>query len=229
MAQTQAAAGLSVYQIFNLCQKSNAAHAKCVGLLWQLERSNSEKCLADIFACVKHVLLVPQVRQSLVPRLITRGADSVSKHKRRSRAAFLQGEMHGDRIVRFITGFVAGRDPAREDDCDTFAERLLRQLISLVTARDKSVRARCCQLVQLIFNNLRADELDEDVLDSMQESMLERLADKVPVVRTQAVSALPRLCDPGDVSLTANKLHAISCLMHIYQHIWMTSQLCTEQ
>ncbi|KAA6419997.1 MAG: condensin complex non-smc subunit, partial [Trebouxia sp. A1-2] len=168
MARTQAAAGLSVYQIFNLCQKSNAAHAKCVGLLWQLERSNSEKCLADILNCFKHVLLIPQ------------------------------GEMNGERVVRFITGFVAGRDPAREEDCDTFAEKLLRQLINLVTARDKSVRTRCCQLVQVIFNNLRADELDEDLLDSMQESMLERLADKVPAVRTQAVSALPRLCDPGD-------------------------------
>jgi len=203
-----------VYQIFNLCQKSNAAHAKCVGILWQLERSNSDKCLEDIFTCVKHVLLIPQVRHSPTQRLITRGAGTF-KRKRRSRADFLQGEMNGDRIVRFITAFVAGRDPAREDDCDTFAEKLLRQLISLVTARDKSVRARCCQLVQVIFNNLRADELDEDLLDSMQESMLERLADKVPAVRTQAVSALPRLCDPGDVSLAAEQSYAISCLMHI--------------
>ncbi|DBA76941.1 TPA: hypothetical protein ACH3X1_009536 [Trebouxia sp. C0004] len=168
MARTQAATGLSVYQIFNLCQKSNAAHAKCVGLLWHLERSNSDKCLQDIFMCVKHVLLIPL------------------------------GETNGDRIVRFITKFVAGRDPAREEACDTFAEKLLRQLINLVTARDKSVRARCCQLVQIIFNNMRADELDEDLLDSMQESMLERLADKVPAVRSHAVSALPRLCDPGD-------------------------------
>ena len=75
MARTQAAAGLSVYQIFNLCQKSNAAHAKCVGLLWQLERSNSEKCLADILNCFKHVLLIPQVRHSLIRGLITRGAE----------------------------------------------------------------------------------------------------------------------------------------------------------
>jgi len=124
--------------------------------------------------------------------------------------------MNGDRIVRFITHFVANRDPAREEDCDTFAEKLLRQLINLVTARDKSVRARCCQLVQVIFNNLRADELDEDLLDSMQESMLEGLADKVPAVRMQAVSGLPRLCDPGDVSLAADKLHTMSCLMHVY-------------
>lgn len=229
MARTQAATGLSVYQIFNLCQKSNAAHAKCVGLLWQLERSNSEKFLADILTCLKHVLLIPQVRISLIQRLITRGAEGYSKRKRRFRADFLQGEMNGDRIVRFITDFVAGRDPAREEDCDTFAEKLLRQLINLVTARDKSVRARCCQLVQVIFNNLRADELDEGLLDSMQESMLERLADKVPAVRTQAVSALRRLCDPGDVSLDADNLHAISCLMHIYQRIWMRSQLCIEQ
>lgn len=108
--------------------------------------------------------------------------------------------MSGDRIVRFITSFVASRDPAREEECDTFAEKLLRLLISLVTARDKSVRARCCQFVQVIFNSLKADELDEELLDSMQDTMLLRLGDKVPAVRVQAVQALPRLCEPGDVS-----------------------------
>ena len=54
--------------------------------------------------------------------------------------------------------------------------------------------------MQLIFNNLAADELDSELLDTMQEAMLLRLEDKVPAVRAQAVQALPRLCDPGEVS-----------------------------
>ena len=111
----------------------------------------------------------------------------------------VQGELSGEGIVRFVDRFLAGRDHDREAECDTFAEKLLRLLISLVTARDKSVRVRCCQLVQVMFNGMAADELDEELLDSMQDTMLQRLEDKVPAVRAQAVKALPRLCNPGDV------------------------------
>lgn len=109
--------------------------------------------------------------------------------------------MSGVRLVRFIAHFLAGRDPSREAECDNFAEKLLKLLINLVTARDKSVRTRCCQLVQVIFNGLTADEVDEGLMDTMQEKMLLRLEDKVPAVRAQAVNALPRLCNPGDVRL----------------------------
>ena len=118
-------------------------------------------------------------------------------------AGRVQGEQSGNRIMRFISSFLQYRDLDRESDCDTFAEKLLRLLIDLVTARDKSVRTRCCQLVQLIFNHLTADELDSDLLDTMQEAMLLRLEDKVPAVRAQAVQALRRLCEPGDESPSA--------------------------
>ena len=101
--------------------------------------------------------------------------------------------------MRFVASFLAGRDPNREAECDAFAEKLLRLLTNLVTARDKSVRIRCCQLVQVLFNGLTADELDEELLDSMEQTMMLRLEDKVPAVRAQAVKALPRLCNPGDV------------------------------
>ena len=102
----------------------------------------------------------------------------------------------------FIDDFLGLRDPEREAACDIFTEKLLRRLIDLVTAKDKCVRTRCCQLVHLVFNRLAADELDEDFLDNMQDLLLLRLEDKVPAVRAQAASALPRLCNPGDVCPT---------------------------
>ena len=146
-------------------------------------------------------------------------------------AGCVQGEQCGNRIMRFISNFLQNRDPDRESDCDTFAEKLLRLLINLVTARDKSVRTRCCQLVQLIFNHLTADELDSALLDTMQEAMLLRLEDKVPAVRAQAVQALPRLCDPCDVSSTAS---LNSCLrkqpLHMRAiHKFECSQRCPAQ
>lgn len=113
----------------------------------------------------------------------------------------LQGEVSGERIVKFITAFLANTDPDRAAECDSFAEKLLKFLVNLVTAKDKAVRTKCCQLVQVIFNSLSAEELDADLLDHMQEVLLLRLQDKAPAVRAQAVCGLPRLCDPGKVRL----------------------------
>ena len=101
-----------------------------------------------------------------------------------------------------MTTFLGDKDTGRAADCDAFAEKLLKFLVKLVTAKDKAVRIRCCQLVQVIFNHLSADELDASLLDDMQDMLLLRLQDKVPAVRAQAVRALPRLCDPGDVRLS---------------------------
>ena len=119
-----------------------------------------------------------------------------------TRQHILQGEISGERIVRFITRFLADTDPERAAECESFAEKLLKFLVNLVAARDKAVRTRCCQLVQVIFNSLGADELDADLLDHIQEVLLQRLEDKVPAVRAQAVHGLPRLCDPGEVRKT---------------------------
>lgn len=104
--------------------------------------------------------------------------------------------------MRFVTTFLADKDVTRTADCDAFAEKLLKFLVKLVTAKDKAVRTRCCQLVQVIFNHVCADELDADLLDDMQDMLLLRLQDKVPAVRVQAVQGLPRLCDPGNVRLS---------------------------
>ena len=61
------------------------------------------------------------------------------------------------------------------------------------------MRYRVCQLVQCIMNALSDDAEISDVLwDQLQESMLDRLRDKVPLVRAHAVAALERLQDPSD-------------------------------
>lgn len=62
--------GLSVFQIFNLCQKSLSAHKKCAGLLWTLEQQDSQQCLQNILQCLQHVLLMPTVSQLQIPRRV---------------------------------------------------------------------------------------------------------------------------------------------------------------
>lgn len=194
MARTQASPGLDVYQIFNLCQRTISAHQKCIGLLWQLEEADSERCLQSFLTCIKHFLLIPPV--SFQTEVITAVSASVCE------LVALQGSQSAGRIIGFIAGFIATRDPSREADCDAFAEKLLRWLISLVTVKDRTVRFRCCQLVAVVFRSMSADEADEELLDKLQESMLLRLDDKLPAVRQCAVTTLPRFCEPGDVCLT---------------------------
>ena len=66
-------------------------------------------------------------------------------------------------------------------------------------AREKGVRLRCCQLVNKMLK-LLGDQavIDEDLSDSIYESMLIRIKDVYPPIRVQAVLALFRLQDPSD-------------------------------
>ena len=124
--------------------------------------------------------------------------------------------MTGTRILRFVVGFIARRDPAREAECDTFAEKLLSWLVSLVTVEDRTVRTRCCQLVAAIFHIMSAEEVEDELLTKLEQTMLLRLEDKVPDVRAHAVTALPRFCNPGDVCLTPCVSDAAFSAMHVY-------------
>ena len=120
------------------------------------------------------------------------------------------------RVLRFVVGFIADRDPAREAECDTFAEKLLSCLVSLVTVEDKVVRTRCCQLVSAIFQNMSAEEMDDELLNKLEETMLLRLEDKVPDVRAHAVKTLHRFCNPGDVCLPPCVFDVAFSLKHLY-------------
>ena len=66
-------------------------------------------------------------------------------------------------------------------------------------ANDRAVRYRSCQMVNKLLYQM-GDEaaIDDELYDQIYECMLQRLRDKFPVVRVQAVFALSRLQDPSD-------------------------------
>ena len=67
-------------------------------------------------------------------------------------------------------------------------------------AKDKAVRFRACQAVSKLLNALDEEaEVDDDMWDLLQDTMLCRMTDKIPVVRVQAINALGRLQDATDV------------------------------
>ena len=73
-----------------------------------------------------------------------------------------QKDPHVERVIRFI-GYFASQPPSDYDDeAATFCEALMSWLLSVVTAKDKTVRTRACQLLSQIVNALPEDAgLDE--------------------------------------------------------------------
>ena len=74
----------------------------------------------------------------------------------------LQKDPGVERVVRFM-GFLASQLPdERKEEALIFCEELLGWLLGLAPAKDKTVRARACQLLREIISGLPQDAgLDE--------------------------------------------------------------------
>jgi condensin complex subunit 3 len=118
-----------------------------------------------------------------------------------------KGVVQADRVVKFVAEFLAfaldhaskskptDADSSDEEDDDTPASRLaaalLKHLLKGFPAANKNVRYRCCQLVAYMMSAI--PELDEDLFSLLKTSLLERVRDREPNVRVQAVIALAKL------------------------------------
>ncbi|KAI0674717.1 nuclear condensing complex subunit [Trametes maxima] len=122
-----------------------------------------------------------------------------------------KGTSVADRTVKFIAGyskFITDKDAELRtksdgaDDDDTPSERFLSHLVKFLlkgcTAKDKVVRFRVLQCIADTIANLGA--IDEDLYATLRVSLLDRLRDKEPTVRTQAVIALTKLSYSEDPS-----------------------------
>ena len=110
-----------------------------------------------------------------------------------------QRDLCAERVVRFLVHFTASRTPGTEEEADEFCENFLGFLLNLATAKDRAIRFRVCQLVAGVLNALGVEaEISDDLYERMEDVMLDRLRDKVPVVRAQAARALSRLQDGGE-------------------------------
>ncbi|KAI7867392.1 nuclear condensing complex subunit [Spinellus fusiger] len=80
---------------------------------------------------------------------------------------------------------------AEETISSRFVEYFMRHLLKGLTAKNKIVRLRCCQMVALSVNSL--GEIDEDIYQELKRSLFERIKDKEASIRIQAATALSRL------------------------------------
>ena len=111
---------------------------------------------------------------------------------------------HAERALAFIAAFAGHGAAERDSAADSFVEDLVWDVLGFVSALDKTVRTRACQLLTLILTQL--PELDEQLSSSIEEALLPRLRDKLPAVRAYAATSVARLADPqevGAISLVA--------------------------
>eukprot|EP00043_Microstomoeca_roanoka_P013278 m.130069 g.130069 ORF g.130069 m.130069 type:complete len:1089 (+) comp15712_c0_seq3:239-3505(+) len=110
-----------------------------------------------------------------------------------------------ERIIEFAVKFVAASTQTDgelllEEDEFTFMNAFIKHLVSISGAKDKAVRFRACQTLSKLLHALDEEaEIDDDIWEDLQTAMLERIKDKIPVVRVQAINALSRLQDPSDI------------------------------
>jgi condensin complex subunit 3 len=103
-----------------------------------------------------------------------------------------------------------------DDDDETtetrFTHRLLKHFLKGFQAKDKNVRYRVVYFIAEVISQLGELEyaslshflsplcnlLSEDMFNSLRTTLMERVRDKEPFIRVQAVAALAKICGSDD-------------------------------
>ena len=183
-AAAAAKPSMTMAAAFNEAQLSAAKHRKCVEALLEL-RAAAEDVTAwdeEFFSFVACVLPI---------------------YKR---------ELAAERVVEFVVSF-ATKHGGESDVDEVFVENLCIRLLKLASHKDKAVRFRSIQLAGRIMTAMAEDmEVSDELFDKLEETLLERCHDKVPLVRAWALKGLYRLQNPQDGSdvITAELLRLMS-------------------
>ncbi|XP_025154872.1 condensin complex subunit 3 isoform X2 [Harpegnathos saltator] len=95
-----------------------------------------------------------------------------------------------------------------------FLNKLFTFLLSSDNAKDKTVRYRICHFLTMLLNSIGDHAfIDDSLCDQITSRMMDRLMDKSPKVRAQAVFALHRLQEPSNDQCPIIKMY----LFHLYK------------
>lgn len=169
------------------------------------------------FSVTSHERLCKQLRQLYEKNSL----DSFSnEYIKCLQVPLIQGEKFRpvENILSFASKFIASHlqskpvpvdveEEEREDEeISPFALNVLKFLFENHNSDYQAIRFRVCQFINRILNGLGNEAcIDDDLCDQISECMMERLQDKAPAVRMQAVLALHRLQDPADASCPVMK------------------------
>ncbi|KAL6264149.1 hypothetical protein P5V15_004228 [Pogonomyrmex californicus] len=116
--------------------------------------------------------------------------------------------------AKFCMTFYSSLESENEttEPISPFLGKLFDFLLSKHNAKDKGVRFRICHFLNMLLNSMGDNAfIDDKLCDRITVNMMDRLLDKSPKVRAQAVYALYRLQDPSDEQCPVIKMY----LFHI--------------
>ncbi|XP_054016614.1 condensin complex subunit 3-like [Hylaeus anthracinus] len=114
-----------------------------------------------------------------------------------------QHHRHIEYTLEFVAKFAASLytitdDESQESVCP-FLVKLFDFLLNNHSVKEMAVRYRICQFLNILLFSMGDQAFIDDALcDKITISMMDRLIDKSPKVRAQAIAALHRLQDPMD-------------------------------
>ncbi|CAK9813926.1 Condensin complex subunit 3 [Anthophora quadrimaculata] len=108
-----------------------------------------------------------------------------------------------ERTLEFVAKFAASlysvTDEETEEPLCPFLNKLFDFILTNHCAKNPGVRFRICHFLNILLNSMGDQAfIDDDICDKITVSMMNRLLDKSPKVRAQAIFALHRLQDPAD-------------------------------
>ncbi|KAJ8026278.1 Condensin complex subunit 3 [Holothuria leucospilota] len=175
----------SVHETFEECQKGIHGHDKLVSSLRRTyeKATSKDEFKEDFVNHLKHALIIFR-REAAVERTLDFAAKFIA-----SFACDIESDDDGGTKTK------TSADSSEEN----FMLFMFDFLLLSHNANDRAVRFRVCQLVNKLLNSLGDDaQIDDDLYNRIYNCMLQRLKDKCPTVRIQAVTALARLQDPED-------------------------------
>lgn len=193
---------MAVQTIFDKAQVSSIHHTKLVDkLLELLSRTPEEEFRTTFVSCVKialtHVDKVPAIR---VLEFVAQFCSVVETRKNDTVLASMMPVRNGsDKENMDLENSVENEEEEEEDPMNPFVFNFFRELLQLNGCGNQNVRTRVCFCIKKILQFLGPEAtIDGDICEEIYSAMVERLKDKSPSVRTQAVTALERLQDPSD-------------------------------
>lgn len=200
--------------IFHEAQQSLAKHRRCAERLRVLQRSTPPSDFAHAFFGCVCCLLPLFKREASVERSVEFLVKFLTEPDEETSRGF---EVHAERAVEQAGrasktlaqseeeshGGIANEEDEGETEGGGSQDALLSSvcmaLLGLSDAKDKAVRFRVAQIVGRVMNAMPEEaEVAEELFSALEERMLRRCRDKVPVVRACALRSLFRLQDPSE-------------------------------
>ncbi|OSD02558.1 hypothetical protein PYCCODRAFT_1367188 [Trametes coccinea BRFM310] len=201
-------------KIFDQAQTTTANHQKNFVALYKLHsdaaaitesvqngkslKLTGERAFQDAFLDMLTRVLPVKKGTTVADRIVKFAAGYSKFITEKSTSLFAEGSLH----CSFCVDVEERKKAELDEDDDTTSERFLNQLVRFLlkgcVAKDKVVRFRVIQCIADTIAHL--GEIDEDLYTDLRSTLLDRLRDKEPTVRTQAVIALSKLSFSEDPS-----------------------------